>query len=189
METKEIKGLVDPKLINTHMLAAARKGSCRSALTCLQMKHMDGRLHLATTDGRILLHTTINDNDMPDFDVLVKITRKLKGESDGDVEFTIKDGKVFFKGTDSFDAFEIQTNEKFPRYDEVEQPNKAKVPLIHHRVVDPKYLDIVLRYVGLERYAIPYVENDDASVSPLFYDYHDGNGMVKKVVLMTMRAM
>lgn len=191
MKSQEIKGFVDPRLINTHMLAAEKNG--KPVLACLQMKYTDRRLHLVTTNGRILLHTSIGDSgpvleDMPDFEVAVKITRKLKCKSDEiAIEFTIKDGKVFFKGVDSFDAFEV-LQDKFPSYETVEARDLARMPLERCVIVNPKYLEIVYEYVGEGEYVRPY-SIGSSEYQPVFYKRRDDDhDEIREAYVMPIRV-
>ena len=171
METqKKIKGVIDPELINIHMEAASKDVS-RRAIKCLLMRHRGGRLHIITTNGCVLLHTTLTDIDTelsgtPDFEVMVEVSRKLK-KNRKDARhsiFTIEGDKVFFRGFGTFDAFEIYTGGEFPKLEEVERSDKARKPMVDYKPIAPWLLDIIHRYVGEPGYARPEIiaEGGDA---------------------------
>ena len=193
MEINEIKGLINPELINTHMRAAAAKDDCRRELRCLYMEHKEGMLHLITTNGKILLHSTMSDLDAqlesaPDFKVCVEITRKLKKPKHGkDISFTIKDGKVFFKSFDIFDAFEVYKDKEYPNYENVEQVNKHTEALKVFVPVDPRWLDIALEYVGMSAYYRPYIVPVDEGIMPIHY-WQTDEGVTKHAVIAPMRV-
>ena len=168
-EDKKVKepitGVIDPELINIHMEAASKDDS-RRAIKCLLMRHEAGRLHIITTNGRILLHTTMLDMDAqldtaPEFEIMVEVTRKLKKKKGiHHVTFAIEGDKVFFRGFGTFDAFEICTDCKYPDIKDVERNDKARKPLTEYKAMAPWLLDIVHRYVGEHDYARPDVVSE-----------------------------
>ena len=159
-ETKKIKGVFNPELINIHMEAASKDDS-RRAIKCLLMRHKGGLLHIITTNGRMLLHTTMSDVEAqletePDFEIMVEVTRKLKKKNGIHyVTFTIEGDKAFFRGVGTFDAFEIYTGDKFPKFEDCECGDRTREPLTDYKPIAPWLLDIVHRYVGELAYAKP----------------------------------
>ena len=198
MENKEdkkakepITGVIDPELINIHMEAASKDDS-RRAIKCLLIRHEAGRLHIITTNGRMLLHTTMPDMDAqldtaPDFEIMVEVTRKLKKKKNiHHVTFEIAGDKVFFRGFGTFDAFEICTDCKYPDIKDIERNDKARKPLTEYKAIAPWLLDIVHRYVGEHNYAQPDVmfEGGDACYFTALKD-----GELRLAIVMPLREV
>lgn len=187
-EVREIRGTIDPELINLHMRAAF-KDADRKAIQGLYMRHARDELHLATTNGRILLHTILDESDAglmgaPEFEMVVKITRRLKATKLG-LAFWAKDGVVVFRGPGVFDCFEI-SSEKFPEFEHCEIPPEKLEPLTQWRSCDPRYLKLVMDYVGEREYITPWTRGD-CEGPVVFTGRDEKSGAKKTATLMPLR--
>lgn len=152
MDTKEIATSfgVTAKTINAH-IALAEKSTDRPSLNCVHFECADGVLHIVSTNGRVMLHTTTTPGDLSAsfaFDVrgMVKVNAKRALVTDGVAQFAVTGG--FLR---SGDLIAEIADRGFPAW-------RAAIPQgmigleseTEWRTIDPKYYALAVNFVGAD---------------------------------------
>lgn len=150
-----LTGFIDPHLFNLH-LAAASKDETRKAIKGINFRVAGGRLHVASSNGRVLFHTEIELCDgfeAPDgFDVIVEARKVPCGARDTLCRFTIEDGRFEIATAKGAVIIPTDKDQVYPRYKKAEVDWDDAVEPEHFATFDPDYLQAVRAYVGEAAY-------------------------------------
>ena len=152
MDTKEIATSfsVMAQTINAH-IALAEKAADRPSCNCVHFECADGVLHIVSTNGKVMLHTTTTPGDLSAsfaFDVraMVKVNAKRAVVTDGVAQFAVAGG--FLR---SGDLIAEIADRGFPAW-------RAAIPQgmdrleseTEWRTLDPKYYALAVNFVGVD---------------------------------------
>lgn len=152
MDTKEIAisfGVM-AKTINAH-IALAEKNTDRLSINCVHFECADGVLHIVSTNGRVMLHTTTTPGDLSAsfaFDVrgMVKVNAKRAVVTDGVAQFAVAGG--FLR---SGDLIAEIADRDFPAWRAVIPQGMAGLEReTEWRTIDPRYYVLAVNFVGVD---------------------------------------
>lgn len=152
---KSLSGGIDPHVLNAHVLAAS-KDDTRKSLKGINFKVRSGALHIASTDGRILMHTEIRDGafwDGPaDFDVIVEARKIPCGARDALCHFTIEGDQCKITTSKGVSIIPLIKDRVYPNYEQCEIAWECGAYPEYWAQFDPKKLEDVRQYIGETEY-------------------------------------
>ena len=152
---KSLSGGIDPHVLNAHVLAASKDDS-RKSLKGINFKVRSGALHIASTDGRILMHTEIRDgafwNGPADFDVIVEARKIPCGARDALSHFTIEGDQFKITTSKGISIIPLIKDQVYPNYEQCEIAWECGAYPEYWAQFDPKKLEDVRQYIGEAEY-------------------------------------
>ena len=135
-QSNTIAFFMDANILNAHMLAYSKDTARISMFKAINFRCKDKALHIATTDGRMLLHTILTGREMaqlPDFNRTFLLDRSIKCGKRGGAIVTIK-GDVM-----RIDATGCNIPQLFPEQDaDVPYPNYFQCEIEEGDRIEPK---------------------------------------------------
>ncbi|MBQ1344825.1 MAG: hypothetical protein IIY62_00540 [Kiritimatiellae bacterium] len=195
MNAKEITATfqVEIPTINCHIALAESNVSCgRPALTYVHFEIENDRVHIVSTNGRVLLHTEVQSgdwlaNEPIAFDVraMPRIAAKKCDTTchKSRALFVVKDGLI----SSGFLVARIAVDIGFLRWREV-LPRRACLELeTAWRKLDPKYYALAQKFAGRDNYADAHSVQGQTGGPVVFYKTLADEGELNTAVVMPLR--
>jgi hypothetical protein len=196
MNAKEITATFQVAIptINHHIaLAESNVGGGRRALAFVHFEVENDRVHIVTTDGRVLLHTEVQSGDglvkePIAFDVraMPRITAKKADVTAGEKSlacFVVKDGII----TSGDIMARICVDIGFPKWRQTLPCRACLERETAWRSLDPKYYALAQKFAGRDNYATAHCVQGDAHGPVVFYNILADEGEMNTAVVMPLR--
>ena len=190
---EKIEFYIKSDTLNAHMMAFSQDKTRMTLYKSINFRCKgDGLLHIASTDGRILFHTIINDCNtkiLPEFNKTFLFDRPVKGSKKSYANlFVVIDGdvmRIHGLGIDIPQLFPMgRSYDEFPNYEMVEINRKDRcAPTV--KTFKPEILERVAKYVP-SGYMTPHDSLGDPSGARCFVEEEDG--VTKIATVMPLRV-
>lgn len=190
---EKIEFYIKSDTLNAHMMAFSQDKTRIALYKSINFRCKgDGLLHIASTDGRVLFHTIINDCNtklLPEFDKTFQFDRPVKSSKKSYPNlFVVIDGdvmRIHGLGIDIPQLFPMRCEyDKFPNYEMVEI-NKEDWCAPTVKTFNPEILEKVSKYVP-SGYLTPHDNLGDPSGARCFFE--EEGGVTKIATAMPMRV-
>lgn len=152
---RRLTGGIDPHTLNAHLLAVS-KDDTRKALKGVNFRVKGGALHIASSDGRILMHTEIRDGEFwegpSDFDVIVEARKIPCGARDLICKFAIEGDRFEMTTSKGTTIIPLVKDHVYPDFEQVEIAWELGAYPEHWALFDPDKLKDVRQYIGEEEF-------------------------------------
>lgn len=166
---RRLIGGIDPHTLNAHLLAVS-KDDTRKALKGVNFRVKGGALHIASCDGRILMHTEIRDGDLwegpADFDVIVEARKIPCGARDTFCPFAIEGDRFEMTTSKGTTIIPLVKDQVYPDFEQVEIAWEFGAYPEHWALFDPDKLKDVRQYIGEEEFCNPDCLRTSGEVDP-----------------------
>ena len=195
MEAKEITATFEVAMstINQHVaLAASSHGTGRAALEYVHFEIEGDRVHIVSTDGRVMLHTDARSNGgiaerSIAFDVRAMpkaSAKKAMMGAESDVIFTVKDGVIFSGDI----VARVTTGIDYPTWRDVIPVRSRLERETSWKALNPKYCALALKFVGGGGYARPYRVTGAENSPVVFLNTPTDTDELNTAVVMPIRT-
>ena len=195
MNAKEITATFQVAIptINHHIaLAESNVGGGRPALAYVHFEIENDRVHIVTTDGRVMLHTEVQSGDglakePISFDIraMPRITaKKAATAATGSIAlFVVKDGLISSGDIVARIAVDIG----FPKW-RATLPGRACLEReTAWRSLDPKYYALAQKFAGRDSYATAHCVKGQTYSPVVFFSAPADGGEMNTAVVMPLR--
>ena len=195
MNAKEITATFQVAIptINHHIaLAESNVGGGRPALTYVHFEIENDRVHIVTTNGRVMLHTEVKSGDgfveaPTTFDVraMPRITAKKADTtcSKSLALFVVRDGLI----STGLILARICVDVGFPKWRQTLPGRACMERETAWRSLDPKYYALAQKFAGRDNYATAHCVQGQTHGPVVFFNLLADEGEMNTAVVMPLR--
>lgn len=183
--TNSIAFDMDAEIMAQHMLAYSTDSSRRSIYKTICFESDGEKVHIFSTDGRILFHTSIPANGLPKFREAFTVDAKIPSRNFNRVLCEVGDTCLTVRDTQGHAYMFPKNDEQFPNCFAVEPVDVEPAKI--YKPIDPRFLTLVYKYVGENVFWSPVDAIAYGEHSVRVWCASDGDGVERKAVVMPYR--
>lgn len=176
---------MDAKIMTQHMLAYSTDPTRRSIYKTICFESDGEKVHIFSTNGRMLFHTSIPMKDLPKFRKAFTVDAKIPSRNYNRIICEISDTCLTVRDTQGHAYMFPENDAEFPNCFAVEPVDVEPAKI--YKPIDPRFLTLVYKYVGESVFWNPVDGLACAEQSPRMWCVSDGDGVERKAVVMPYR--
>lgn len=176
---------MDTDIMKQHMLAYSTDSSRRSIYKTICFESDGEKVHIFSTNGRMLFHTSIPMKDLPKFRKAFIVDAKIPSRNYNRIICEISDTCLTVRDTQGHAYMFPENDAQFPNCFAVEPVDVEPAKI--YKPMDPRFLTLVYKYIGENAFWNPMDGLACDEHSPRVWCTSDGDGVELKAVVMPYR--